>query len=71
MGKRAFILFTLFFATMTILAQGVVRNDSIRKSIRERNRTKSNKEVSQDSVSARYPIAETIPGSIDDIRQHP
>ena len=71
MSKRTFILLTLFFATMTILAQGGVRNDSIRKSIRERNRVKANIEVTQDTVEARYPIAETTPKSLDDMQQRP
>ena len=71
MSKRTFILLTLFFATMTILAQGGVRNDSIRKSIRERNRVKANIEVTQDTVEARYPIAETTPQSLDDMQQRP
>ncbi|MBQ5644434.1 MAG: cell surface protein SprA [Bacteroidaceae bacterium] len=56
---------------MTILAQGGVRNDSIRKSIRERNRVKANIEVTQDTVEARYPIAETTPKSLDDMQQRP
>ena len=71
MSKRTFILLTLLFATMTIFAQGGVRNDSIRKSIRERNRVKANIEVTQDTVEARYPIAETTPQSLDDMQQRP
>ena len=71
MSKRTFILFSLLFATMTILAQGSVRNDSIRKSIRERNRVKANKEVTPDTVPALYPIAETTPTGLGDIKQRP
>ena len=71
MSKRTFILFTLLFATMTILAQGSVRNDSIRKSVRERNRVKANKEVTPDTVPALYPVAETTPTGLGDIKQRP
>ena len=67
MSKRTSVLLTLLFATMTILAQGVVRNDSIRKSIKGRNRAQANREVTLDTIEARYPIAETVPQSIDDI----
>ena len=71
MGKRASILVTLLFATMTIFAQGNVRNDSIRKAIRERNRAKTEKEAVKDSITARFPVAETTPNTIDDIQQRP
>ena len=71
MGKRTFIIITLLFATMTIFAQGGVRNDSIRKAIRERNRVKAEKEATTDSVTARFPVAETTPGTIGDIQQRP
>ena len=71
MGKRTFILVTLLFSTMTIFAQGGVRNDSIRKAIRERNRVKAEKEATTDSVTARFPVAETTPGTIGDIQQRP
>ena len=70
MGKRTFILLTLIFAAMTILAQGGVRNDSIRKSIRN-NRAKTDRSVTEDTIRARYPISETSPGTIDDLQQRP
>ena len=71
MGKRALLLFTLILATMTILAQGGVRNDSIRKSLRERNRAKAENSAAQDTVQARFPVAETTPNSLGDIQQRP
>ena len=69
MSKRTFAFITLIIATMTIFAQGGVRNDSIRKSIRSRKNAQ--KEAVTDSVSARYPVAETVPNTIDDIQQRP
>ncbi len=70
MSKRTSILITLLFATMTILAQGNVRNDSVRKAARERNRARANREVTQDTIPARYPIAETTPTKLEDVQQH-
>ena len=69
MNKRTLTLFALIFATMTILAQGSVRNDSIRKSLRNRN--KANNTAIQDTVAARFPVAETTPVSVDDMQQRP
>ena len=66
MGKRALILFTFIFAAMTIAAQ-----DSVRKSLRERNRAKTGKETVQDTVSVRFPISETTPATIDALQQRP
>ncbi|MBQ2127421.1 MAG: cell surface protein SprA, partial [Bacteroidaceae bacterium] len=54
---------------MTIFAQGSVRNDSIRKSIRGRNR--AGREIVKDTIPARFPVAETTPETIDDILQRP
>ena len=71
MGKRTLLLFTLILATMTILAQGGVRSDSIRKSLRERNRAKAENSAAQDTVQARFPVAETTPNSLGDIQQRP
>ena len=69
MDKRTFIFLTLILAAMTILAQGNVRNDSIRKALKNRNRTTS--ETIQDSIPARFPVAETTPNTISDIQQRP
>ena len=66
MSKRTLILFTLFFATMTIVAQ-----DNVRKSIRRSNRANANKEVTVDTIQARYPVAETTPNTLDDMQQRP
>ena len=66
MSKRALILFTLIFAAMTITAQ-----DSIRKSLRGRNKGNTGTTTVQDSVSARFPVSETTPATIDDLQQHP
>ncbi len=70
MGKRAYIFFILILAAMTISAQGNVRNDSIRKSIREKKRT-TNTESVQDTVEARFPVSETTPTDIGDLQQRP
>ena len=69
MGKRTSILLILFFATMTIFAQGSVRNDSIRKSIR--NGSRASKTVVQDTITARFPVSETTHNSINDMQQRP
>ena len=69
MSKRTFIFFTLIFAAMTIFAQGGVRNDSIRKTARNRN--KASKEAVQDTVATRFPVSQTIPNTIDDLQQRP
>ena len=71
MGKRTFIFFILILAAMTISAQGNVRNDSIRKSIRGRNRANASIENMQDTVEARFPVSETTPAGIDDLQQRP
>ena len=71
MGKRTFIFFILILAAMTISAQGNVRNDSIRKSIRGRNRANASIENVQDTVEARFPVSETTPADIDDLQQRP
>ena len=54
---------------MTILAQGSVRSDSIRKTLRDRNR--GGKMVTKDTIQARFPVSETTPGTIGDIQQRP
>ena len=69
MNRRTLTLFALLFATMTILAQGGVRNDSIRKSLRAKN--KANDVTLQDTMQARFPVAETTPRDIDDMQQRP
>ena len=69
MNRRTLTLFALLFATMTILAQGSVRNDSIRKSLRAKN--KADDVTLQDTVQARFPVAETTPRDIDDMQQRP
>ena len=71
MGKRAYIFLFLILAAMTISAQGNVRNDSIRKSIRGRDRAKSSTESVQDTIEARFPVSETTPADIDDLQQRP
>ena len=70
MGKRTLTLFALLLATISILAQGGVRNDSIRKSLRARKRG-AETAVLDTTVQARFPVAETTPTDIDDIQQRP
>ena len=66
MGKRALILFTLIFAAMTITAQ-----DSVRKSLRGRNKANTGTVAPKDSAAARFPVSETTPATIDDLQQRP
>lgn len=70
MGKRTLTLFALLLATISILAQGGVRNDSIRKSLRARKRG-AETAVLDTAAQARFPVAETTPTDIDDIQQRP
>lgn len=70
MGKRTLTLFVLLLATISILAQGGVRNDSIRKSLRARKKG-AETAVLDTTVQARFPVAETTPTDIDDIQQRP
>ncbi|MBQ5628010.1 MAG: cell surface protein SprA, partial [Bacteroidaceae bacterium] len=70
MGKRTLTLFALLLATISILAQGGVRNDSIRKSLRARKRG-AETAVLDTAAQARFPVAETTPTNIDDIQQRP
>jgi hypothetical protein len=70
MGKRTLTLFALLLATISILAQGGVRNDSIRKSLRARKRS-AETAVLDTAAQARFPVAETTPTDIDDIQQRP
>ena len=70
MGKRTLTLFALLLATISILAQGGVRNDSIRKSLRARKRG-AETAVLDTAAQARFPVAETTPTNIDDIQQLP
>ena len=70
MGKRALTLFVLLLATISILAQGGVRNDSIRKSLRARKKG-AETAVLDTAAQARFPVAETTPTDIDDIQQRP
>ena len=71
MQRRALILFTLLFATLTVFAQGNVRSDSIRRSLRERNKSaKSRKEVVTDTLPTRFPVAKTSPNTLDDMKGH-
>ncbi len=69
MRRRILTLLTALAATICIFAQGNVRSDSIRRSIRERNRARLS--AKRDTVPARYPISETAPMTLDDMKRNP
>lgn len=71
MTRRIFTLLITLAATIGIFAQGNVRNDSIRRSIRERNRSKVSADAMTDTIDARYPVSETSPMTMDGMKHRP
>lgn len=71
MTRRIFTLLITLAATIGIFAQGNVRNDSIRRSIRERNRSKVSADAMTDTIDARYPVRETSPMTMDGMKHRP
>ena len=68
MQKRTLALLLLLFTSITILAQGNVRPDNVRKAAKERrNNTAA---TGQDTIQARYPISKTSPDNINDLQRH-
>ena len=56
------------FVSMAMLAQGNVRTDSIRQA---RRTARQQAREAKDSIPARYPVAKTVPESIDDLQRQP
>ena len=69
MTKKALTLLILtMFAGIGILAQESVPRDSVRHSIRRRQRAKL---ITQDTIAARYPVSDAIPENVDDLKRQP
>ena len=66
MTKRTLTLIALFLACMNILAQENVRKELVRHSVRRLHKA----EQVQDSVEARFTVAETTPNSVEDLQRH-
>ena len=71
MTRLIFTLLITLAETIGIFAQGNVRNDSIRRSIRERNRSKVSADAMTDTIDARYPVSETSPMTMDGMKHRP
>ena len=67
MTKRTLtLLFFILFASITVFAQE--SRDSVRHSIRKRHKAKL---ITQDTVAARFPVADATPQGIEDLKQLP
>ena len=67
MTKRTLtLLFFILFASITVFAQE--SRDSVRHSIRKRHKAKL---TTQDTVAARFPVADATPQGIEDLKQLP
>ncbi len=66
MKKHTFALLVLLFACMNIYAQEVSRKDLVRHSIKRRHKA----EVIEDTVKARYPVAETVSQTYESAKRH-
>ena len=66
MTRRTLTFLTILFACMNILAQENVRSELVRHSVKRRNKA----EQIQDTLQARFSIAETTPQSVEDIQHH-
>ncbi len=71
MKRRTFILLTLLFVATFVAAQGDVRSDSLRRSLRSGRTVTNSRDVTADTIEARYPVAEILPSKIEDTRQLP
>ena len=71
MTRRILTLLILLAATISIFAQGNVRSDSIRRAARERSRARIAAREAQDTLPARYPVAETSPMTVSDLNARP
>ena len=60
----------MLFAGIEILAQGSARIDSVRQAIRNRNRERAETSRTNDTIPAHYPVAKTLPQTVDDIKTH-
>ena len=64
------MLIMMLFAGIEILAQGSARIDSVRQAIRNRNRERAETSRTNDTIPAHYPVAKTLPQTVDDIKTH-
>ena len=71
MKRRTFTLLAMLFAATFVAAQGDVRSDSLRRSLRDRRTVTNSRDVTADTIEARYPVAELLPSTIDDTKQLP
>ena len=66
MKRHTLALLALLFACMNIYAQEVSRKDLVRHSIKRRHKA----EVIEDTVKARYPVAETVSQTYESTKRH-
>ena len=68
MNRRTLTLVLTLFVSITMLAQGSVRGDSIRQA---RRTARQQAREAMDTIPARYPVAKTAPESMEDLKRQP
>ena len=68
MNIRTLTLVLTLFVSITMLAQGSVRGDSIRQA---RRTARQQVREARDTIPARYPVAKTAPESMEDLKRQP
>ena len=68
MNRRTLTLVLTLFVSITMLAQGSVRGDSIRQA---RRTARQQAREARDTIPARYPVAKTAPESMEDLKRQP
>ena len=68
MNRRTLTLVLTLFVSITMLAQGSVRGDSIRQA---RRTARQQVREARDTIPARYPVAKTAPESMEDLKRQP
>ena len=68
MNRRTLTLVLTLFVSITMLAQGSVRGDSIRQA---RRTARQQAREARDTIPARYPVAKTAPESMEDLQRQP
>ena len=68
MNRRTLTLVLTLFVSITMLAQGSVRGDSIRQA---RRTARQQAREARDTIPARYPVAKTAPESMEDMKRQP
>ena len=64
MTKRTLTFFAILFACMGILAQENVRRELVRHSVRRQHKAE---QIKEDTLKARYPVAETTPQNFEEL----